>query len=404
MKVKYSHDNHASIRLARSLMEPRPILPKPIPIFLVQTPLKQPLKYNDFSGENETNKKENLHIQKLKNRKASHKAREKRKHTFQEMKETIAKLRSENCMLIKENSHLKSLNLTNNNLHIKNHTLQLTNNNLQLTNTNIQLENHTLQLTNSNLQLTNNNLQLENHTLHQLTNNNLQLTNSNLQLENHTLHQLTNSNLHLTNNNLQLENHTLHQLTNSNLQLTNTNLQLENHTLHQLSNNNLQLRNKTLMQHKELDARLEHSIILRQPEQDHENYLQPMAPRLVYLTPPSNTAMRSPELMTPSSSQKKMTATPSYIDLALTTPTKSAKSEGDPGPTAPIEESFVDDGVHISAEEAMTLATAAVEMMDQLGWLLHESKNEPHTETHCLVQSGNFETHTIRSISKKYLF
>ena len=319
-------------------MEPRPILPKPIPIFLVQTPLKQPLKYNDFSGENETNKKENLHIQKLKNRKASHKAREKRKHTFQEMKETIAKLRSENCMLIKENSHLKSLNLTNNNLHIKNHTLQLTNNNLQLTNTNIQLENHTLQLTNSNLQLTNNNLQLENHTLHQLT------------------------------------------------------------------NNNLQLRNKTLMQHMELDARLEHSIILRQPEQDHENYLQPMAPRLVYLTPPSNTAMRSPGLMTPSSSQKKMTATPSYIDLALTTPTKSAKSEGDPGPTPPIEESFVDDGVHISAEEAMTLATAAVEMMDQLGWLLHESKNEPHTETHCLVQCENFETHTIRSISKKYLF
>ena len=154
----------------------------------------------------------------------------------------------------------------------------------------------------------------------------------------------------------------------------------------------------------ELDARLEHSIILRQPEQDHEYYLQPMAPRLVYLTPPSNTAMRSPELMTPSSSQKKMTATPSYIDLALTTPTKSAKSEGDPGPTAPIEESFVDDGVHISAEEAMTLATAAVEMMDQLGWLLHESKNEPHTETHCLVQCENFETHTIRSISKKYLF
>ena len=134
-------------------VEPQPILPKPIPIFLVQTPLKSsivlPLQYSDLScsgGENETNKQENIHpalrktqeqkrkIQKLKNREASQKARIKKKHIFREIKETIEKLRSENCLLITENSDHNSLKDTC-------YTLKLTNKNLQDQNTTLILKN-----------------------------------------------------------------------------------------------------------------------------------------------------------------------------------------------------------------------------------------------------------------------
>ena len=274
---------------------PQPILQKPIPIFLVQTPMKSsimlPMQYSDlcFSGENETNKQENIQpaphkrsticnssqeqkckIQKLKYREASQIASVEKKHIFQEMKKTIEKLRSENCLLSKENSDLKYLKDTC-------YFLQQTNNNLQL----------------------------------------------------------TSNDLHKTNNNLQQQNKTL------------------------------------MMKNLKLEARLELSANLRQTE-----LKSPSPPAM---TSPSPPAITFPELMTPSSFPNTMIKTASYNYLTPSKPAKSAKGgcEGDLGPKVPTEEMLVGDGFQISAEEAMHLATATNEMMDQLGCLPRESWNEP---------------------------
>ena len=80
-----------------------------------------------------------------------------------------------------------------------------------------------------------------------------------------------------------------------------------------------------------------------------------------------------------------MTKLSSYTDL---TPSKSSKGgcEGDLDPKAPRERMLVGDDFQMSAEEAMYLASANIEMMGQLGCLPHESWNEPLLP----VQPGHF--------------